>query len=279
MKFFKSKKGIALFSLIIIVLVLIVRHIHCVNSAFYKVEYAKTDITGLIRDKKLSDKDYDIIFKNTGVSPRAAKDIIKSKDYELLDKLNDMYFEEPQFVKEYIASPVTVEERLAKDKIPLVPLKKGDILITFSTHTLEWRHGHCGLVLTVNSEKILEHTSIGNTSCVNLATSWGKYPGFVVLRHKDSTVGEKAADYASKHLIDIEYSLLAGITDKDMSDNDKIDSHCAHIVWQAYKAVGKDIDKDGGIIVTPNDIAMCKDLEVVQIYGINPEDYSDRILR
>ena len=83
----------------------------------------------------------------------------------------------------------------------------------------------------------------------------------------------------NKHLIDIEYSLFAGITDKDMSDNDKIDSHCAHIVWQAYKAAGKDIDKDGGIIVTPNDIATCKDLEVVQIYGIDPEDYSDRILR
>ena len=279
MKFFKSKKTIALLSVIIILLVLIIRHIYCVNSAFYEVEYEKNDISDLIRAEKLSDKDYEVIFKNTGVAPGAAKDIIKNKDYELLDKLNDMYFEQPQIVKVYIASPVTVEERVAKEKTPLVPLKKGDILITFNTHTLEWRHGHCGLVLTENNEKILEHTSIGNTSCINFASSWGKYPGFVVLRHKDPTVGEKAADYASKHLIDIEYSLFAGITDKDMSDNDKIDSHCAHIVWQAYKAAGKDIDKDGGIIVTPNDIATCKDLEVVQIYGIDPEDYSDRILR
>ena len=183
MKFFKSKKTIALLSVIIILLVLIIRHIYCVNSAFYNVEYPKTDISELIRTSNLSDNDYDIIFKNTGVSPKAAKDIVQSEDYELLDRLNDLYFKEPEFNKEYIASPVTVQERLNKGKTPLVPLKKGDILITFNTHTLEWRHGHCGLVLTEDGEKILEHTSIGNTSCINYASSWGRYPAFVVLRH------------------------------------------------------------------------------------------------
>ena len=172
-----------------------------------------------------------------------------------------------------------MQEKLQEDIIPLVPLKKGDILITFNTHTLDWRHGHCGLVLSENGYEFLEHTSIGNKSCINYTYKWGTYPCFVVLRHKDSEYGKKAADYAMENLVDIEYDLFVGIKDKDMSDNTSVSSQCAHIVWQAYKAVGKDIDENGGMIVTPHDIAMSEELKVVQIFGINPDEYHDRILR
>ena len=127
---------------------------------------------------------------------------------------------------------------------------------------------------------LLEHMSIGNTSCVTSAKNWGKYPGFVVLRYPDTDVATKAADYAREHLLNIDYNIFAGIIKKDKSDEQKPESsHCSHIVWQAYMAMGIDIDRDGGPLVTPYDVAMCKELRVVQIYGIHPENYTQRILK
>ena len=44
-------------------------------------------------------------------------------------------------------------------------------------------------------------------------------------------------------------------------------TQCAHLVWLAYAAYGYDIDSNGGLIVTPKDIAESELFEVVQIYG------------
>ena len=48
-------------------------------------------------------------------------------------------------------------------------------------------------------------------------------------------------------------------------------THCSHLVWQAYKHFGYDIDSDGGPLVTCNDIARSDLLEVVQVYGFDPD--------
>lgn len=279
MKFLKSKKGIALIIIGLIMVILVARHVNCVQNAFYTPDYDKKDISGLIRSDKLTQNDYMLIYEQTGVSPVVAKELIKDGDYETLEKLNELYFQEPEIKKNYIAYPVTAEERNETQRTPFVNLKKGDVLVSFNTHTLDWRHGHCGLVLD-DGNILLEHTSIGNTSCVTSAKNWGKYPGFVVLRYKDSAVAEKAAEYAKEHLVDIEYSIFAGIIKKDKSDEEIPESsHCSHIVWQAYKAVGVDIDKNGGPVVTPRDVSMSDELSVVQIYGINPRKYTPRILK
>ena len=279
MKFLKSKKRIALMIVGLLVVILIVRHISCVQSAFYVPDYEKKDISKLIRNEKLTQNDYMLIYEQTGVSPKVAEELIKDGDYKVLEELNELYFREPVIEKNYLA-PVTVEERNESQRTPLASLKKGDVLVSFNTHTLDWRHGHCGLVLDDDGSALLEHTSVGNTSCVTFAKNWGKYPGFIVLRYQDSTVAEKAADYAKESLVDIDYNLFAGIVKKDKSDEEiPGSSHCSHIVWQAYKAVGVDIDANGGLVVTPRDISMSKELSVVQIYGINPEKYSKRMLK
>ena len=97
----------------------------------------------------------------------------------------------------------------------------------------------------------------------------------MILRHKNEDISHKAAEYAINNLSGIDYSIFAGLYDKDKSNDKKVDaSHCSHIVWQAYKAAGFDIDSDKGKIVTPYDIAMCGDFDLVQIFGINPLNYT-----
>ena len=275
MKFKKIHKiGVAL-----IFLILVVASWHFYNETlyFHKPDYKKEDISSLLTKESLCENDYIKIFKQTGVSPGAAKELIDNGNETLLNELHNLYFEPPKYYKNYIAYPFTLQERNKNQITPLVNLKKGDILITFNTLTVEWRHGHCGLVLDKEGTTLLEHAAIGQTSGVNSSAEWGKYPGFVVLRYPDSEVASKAADYATQNLMDIPYSITAGVLDKDKTGEENPSSHCSHIVWQAYKSVGVDIDRDRSFIVSPKDVAMSEKLEVVQIFGMDTDDYIKRL--
>ena len=42
-------------------------------------------------------------------------------------------------------------------------------------------------------------------------------------------------------------------------------------MWQAYFNFGYDLDSNGGAIVVPKDIATSPLLEVVQVYGFDPD--------
>ena len=267
----RKKAFIASFLLVLIALCFY--QFYSEEQAFYKVSYPKEDISSLIQKEELSTDDFMTIYNQTGVSPYAARELIENKDYETLEKLNVLYFEEPDISKNFIAYPTTLEERNSSQNTPFVNLKKGDILITFNSSTLDWRHGHCGLVLDEVEGKLLEHTSIGNVSCITNLSDWASYPGFVILRPEDENVAEKAVSYAEKTLVGIPYNLFSGLINKETSR----DSHCSHIVWRAYKEAGLDIDSSKGMIVTPKDIAMSENLDVVQIFGINPKTYKDRI--
>lgn len=278
--FLKTKKGKIITVATVLLIVLVIRHFYNESLAFHTPSYEKKDISATLNKKNLTDKDFMFIFEQTGVSPGAAKNLIENGEADTLLKLNDLYFEKPDFKKTYIAYPVTVEERNDSQVTPLADIQTGDILVTFNTHTLDWRHGHCGLVLDAEKGLLLEHMAIGQTSCITRLSSWGEYPAFAVLRHPDSKINQKAVKYAQEHLIDIEYNIFAGFFKKDKSDEDKpSSSHCSHIVWQAYKAQGVDIDNNKGIFVTPKNISRSKELKVVQIYGLNPKDYKSRILK
>lgn len=277
MKPLKRKKAFAII-LVLFFTVLYFCHIKNVNEVFYQVDYPKGDISKILSKDSLTEEDYTLLFKQTGLSPYVSSKLIKNASTDLLLKMNELYLSPPEIKKEFVAFPVTASERNLNQITPLADLKKGDILVTFNTHTLDWRHGHCGIVLDEKKGILLEHMSIGNLSCLTYAKNWGGYPSFVVLRYPEESVCEKAAEYAKEHLVGIDYNILAGVLKKDKSDEEVPESsHCSHIVWQAYKAAGVDIDPNGGIFVTPLNIAMSDKLQVVQLYGLNPEKYEARL--
>ena len=122
--------------------------------------------------------------------------------------------------------------------------------------------------------------SVGNTTVLSHAQKWGSYPAFAVLRYPDEKTAKKAAEFAKEKLTDVPYSIFAGLIEKDKSKNEEISSsHCSHIVWQAYKAVGADLDSNGGKIVTPKDLAKSKKLKLVQIFGLNPKEFNGSLMK
>ena len=64
--------------------------------------------------------------------------------------------------------------------------------------------------------------------------------------------------------------MLTGIPDKAPADLKK--TQCSHLVWYPYAQFGYDIDSDGSWLVTPKDITNSEYLEVVQVYGVDPEE-------
>lgn len=182
-------------------------------------------------------------------------------------------------------------------------LQDGDILVTFSGHVFGWRSGHAAVVVKASEGETLEAITYGCNSAVCSVEHWKEYPCFALLRLKDITERQQAelAEYAMAEFVDVPYSLFAftdsgaGLpkaleTSKDTMREKKIAgsleeasseeaglaaTQCAHLVWSVYQHLGYDLDSDGGAVVTPADIFYSDLLEVVQIYGINPENITN----
>ena len=167
-------------------------------------------------------------------------------------------------------------------KVKLGPLQKGDILITSASHIPFWRNGHAALLVDAKQQITLEAIVIGENSSYQSLRKWKRYPNFIVLRLKDSTLKERSqiAETAIQYLNDIPYHLLVGIlTPKEKAAQEIDGTHCSHLIWEAYYLNGYDIDSNGGKIVSPEDIVNSNLLEVVQIYGLDPNDYLSQLIK
>lgn len=242
------------------------------------IEYK--DITSICKKDNLTEEDYMTIFYQTGVSPSATKKLLNSDGFVYLKELNKLYLKKQDIKQKYICFPFTTMEYNVSQRTPIVDIKKGDILVNLSTSTLDWRHGHSAIVIDTLGDKTIEHTLVGAQSHIGSVSSWSLQPKFVVLRYEDEEVVDRIVEYANKNLIGVDYDIFVGIDGKkDKSEEKrKYASNCSHIVWQAFKSQGIDIDSNGGMFVTPEDIALSDKLKVVQIYGIDYADYIDRLL-
>lgn len=259
---------------------LVIRHIHNNTSAIWISDIEYQDVVELCNKENLDKEDYLTIFNQTGVSPYVIRNKINSDDLENIKELNNLYLKKPIIERIYVCYPFTTMEYNVKQYTPLVDIKDGDILVTFSTSTLDWRHGHCALVIDAAKNETIEHTMVGGKSQKGTITSWMTQPTFVVLRYDDENTVFNVVNYAKENLLGVDYSIFVGLDgnkDKSLQDS-AFASHCSHIVWQAFITEGVDLDYNGGLIVTPKDIALSDKLKVVQIYGLNTEEYIDRLL-
>lgn len=223
-------------------------------------------------------QEYQNLFLATGLGKRGVKDTVEQNHVNLLLERLRAQIQAPVYTKsEYIFFPTTKAEVLVdakkhKRKLDLPPVEVGDILITKSTETLLYRHGHAGIVVDDNG-KTVESFMLGVPSDTLNVKDWTNYSTLIILRPKErhAETAKKAALYAKDHLMKIPYNLFTGVVKKDKSVNEVDSTQCAHLVWQAYYAAGLDIDGDGGWLVTPHDITKSSELEVVFSFGFGDE--------
>lgn len=249
-------------------------------------KYALRKLAGEIID---TPQEIQLLAQQTGLSEKTIVKMLQENRGAELIRLQEIYFA-PITIEALQTTPLTISEWLSEESeqtiggMPLVDVQDGDILITKNSRFLGWRNGHAGLVVDAQKGLVLEALTLGSPTKLCSMKRWEKYPSFLVLRLKEDTViGEESvlhncwevplpsqvAAYAKENLTGIPYNLLADILKSPKADELAIPTgtHCAHLIWYAYKQFGIDLDSDGGLIVTPNDIANSPYLEVVQSYG------------
>ena len=255
--------------------------------------YEKVDISAVLsRDSSTwNEDDFDLLEKQTGILSKAAleKQVLSAGENSLL-YFQDALFYEGALLHTEVVPGLTYHDVLqGKDgeeffEAPIVTPEAGDVIVTSSTHTVGYRHGHAALILS--GGRMLQSVALGIKSRKQRQANRGsglpwfsRSSNFILLRLKRLD-GESDEEYATRrravadegeaHLVDIPYSLTVGIFSKKDQGTSPTETQCAHLVWQAYKNCGFEIDSNGGALVTPRDIARSPLFEIVQVYGFDP---------
>ena len=254
---------------VVALMVLDYRMVSCPNQTYTEPEAQRIDIseyTDITSMDDLTDEDLQIIFEQTGVAKAGVETLIRLDKMFLLTTMQEHFFTKPE-IETSSLQVVRHLERVTdtKDTKSIFIVEDGDIIVTLSSYCFGWRYGHAGLVLDGGQGDVLEAMTYGEPSLIQNIGHWTEYPAYVILRPKNLSKEERAevASYAKENLMDIDYALLA-----NKKQNEIKKTHCALIVWQAYKQFGLDLDCDGGYFVTPADIINDDDLEVVMVYGM-----------
>lgn len=238
----------------------------------------------ILSKEAFQDEDYKLLFSQTGLG-KSAIDFLRGQENGGNSKI--LYVQDQFFEKHSVqCTPLLgwftrVDILVNQNRVPikgppLISIQPGDILISRSTHSLGWIHGHAALVL--DEENTLETLALGQNSIISSTDSWRKYSNYAVLRIKDATpeLRMQVAEYAKNHLLGIPYRLLSGMLwDKFIEEDSRFfGAQCAYLVWYAWAEFGVDVDGDGGQMVTPMDLMLSDKVEIVQVYGMPTDRFN-----
>lgn len=263
------------------------------DEGSWRPDYPKTDLSVILSRAELTEEtdpdtghyltaeDYQTVFLQTGLGRPAVDELLREnagmdERIRVFERYQDNFFA-PGSYECRVTALIVHDERIRDEggklrkgfEIPDV--RNGDIFITKATHSLGWRHGHAAIVTDAAKGETLEAILLGNPSVLQKVEKWRTYPSFIHLRLKDENVDTAGiAEFAKANMLDIPYGLLTGVPEKAPDSVKK--TQCSHVVWYPYKLFGYDLDSDGTWLVTPKDIANSGLLEVVQVYGVDPEE-------
>lgn len=263
---------------------------HEEKQVYAALDYEKEELTDMIKcGKPLNDAALEFIYKQTGIGKAGVQTLLsdflkeQSSAHDMpteefvnqLLEIQEIYFAEPSFECTKEAWMIRRDQNIDdQGKIvrrnKLIALEEGDILITDSCHLFGWRNGHAAIVIDGKKGKTLEAITIGEETAVRSISKWEKYPNVAVLRLRDGNKKQRQAiaKWAQNNMKGIPYSLTAGMGECK-------GTHCAHLVWAAYKEFGYDLDSNGGCIVTPAQLAASPQLCVVQVYGMDLDKFNN----
>lgn len=246
-------------------------------GAHWTPDYPRTGLSEIIQKPKPEPADYLLLLRQTGLAPSAVDELYRQGRQASLSDFQEAFFSRPAIRCE-ANSPISSEEHTVDalgnpvSGTRLAFLEDGDILITPCSHTFGWRNGHAALVVDAAQGLTLESVVLGTDSCIQHVSKWETYPAVLVFRLRGASAEKRAeiAKAAWEGLEGIPYGFTVGLFSPKHPEQ-VTETHCAHLVWEACRAFGYDIDGDGGLIVTPNDLSRSPLLELKQAYGVNPE--------
>ena len=270
MRLKRWQKRILMILLLLAVLVLamyLLQRFWAHRSGYFLPDYPQVTLS--------EDSDYETIFLQTGLGRAAVDKLLAADDFQTILDAQQAFFHPPEASCTPLLGWFTREDRLESSGTPLVDLQPGDIVVTLSTHSLGWRHGHAGLV--IDGGTTLECVVLGTDSKLVNASHWSTYSNYAVLRLKDITpeLQQQIAAYSLEYLNGVPYHLTSGFIGPKAPDPDdwQFGLHCSYLVWYAWNHFGYDLDSDGGRLVSSYDLLHSDLVEVVQLYGMDPREF------
>ena len=236
----------------------------------WQPNYPQEEIGVLIEKQVLSEEEYAVLYRQTGLTKSAIDDMRTSEEGRAqILKIQQAFFAKYP-IKNKLFTLFTYMDEI-EGNVPLCFLKDGDIIVSATTRVSWWRYGHAAIVVDGPSGIIAEAISPGTKSKISGADTFSNLANFLILRPKaEESLKEQIADYVVSEMIDVPYRLTTGIFTKKYQEKLHT-SQCAHFVWYAYKKFGIDLDSTGGRVVKPHDMALSDLVEVVQVYGFDLE--------
>ena len=279
--------GILVFLAALIISVLIADAV-CERSAHTTPSYARVDITEVLDKKEeWTEDELRLLYRQTGLGSAALLEMRRQHEEQLTFEdgeylsfsekvlpFQDALFYEGETEHELVAD-VSKRDLMKNFRAPVAPvMEAGDVFVNSSTHTLGFRNGHAAIVLDEYGT-VLESLELGSDSAaaMNGHLWFAESSNFILLRLKnvDKNTRARIASDARENLTGIPYFIGVGVLSKKYQGIRPRSTHCSHLVWQAFVNAGYDIDSNGGIVVTPQDIARSPYFEVIQVYGFDPE--------
>lgn len=248
------------------------------RSPSYMPNYPQLPLNSTINKQRLSPEDYELILMQTGLGKSNVDYLRAYGEPGEFEQAQERFFASSNIYCQK-NTPISAEESLRNDRgepvngLKLVNLQAGDILISASCHTFGWRNGHAAIVVDPKQGITLESVVLGKDSCLQSVEKWERYPTVMVFKLKGASPQKQKAVAAAalKRLNGIPYGLTVGLLSEKFTGEPLKATHCAHLVYSAYKSFGWDLDANGGPIVTPQDLAMSPQLELKQVYGMDPK--------
>ncbi len=274
--FLARLRRFACFSCVLLLLLWLLQTVWAHRRPLYVCPEPPADLAAMLDGGELTGAAENIATTETGLSPLAARQLLaEGRTSDILACQAALHTAPEAECRALLPLGVTCEDR-ADSPVMLAPLEPGDLLITFSTHTLGWRHGHAALV--TDSGTVLEAAMPGTASGTAPLDSWRIYPTLLVLRVRDATPAQREAAVAAalQDLQEVPYGFSSGLWGEKSPEPPLSSVQCAYLPWYAWVRQGFDLDSDGGRLVTVADLAASPLLEVVQVRGMDPALFSGR---
>lgn len=247
-------------------------------------DYAIVDLSATLakEQSELTEEDYSLLYAQTGLTKIGVNRLLESGENgkNRIITIQKSYMQKISFERDRFAAWTCWEKLSNGNASAIGAVREGDIIVTSATHVLGFRYGHAALVVSDSDANphgglIVEAYSPGTVSVISdIASSFAGYASFIILRPDPEKISDETrkevAEYAKTQLLGIPYTVFAGIFSKKNQQPLK-GTQCAHIVWYAYNHFGYDLDANGGCVVKPRDMANSEYMQVVQVFGVNPE--------
>lgn len=232
-------------------------------------DYEQEDISALLYKAERTEEDYQKIYEQTGLTKLGVEGLIEQRLYARILRIQESYFAAYEKTRKHFA-PFTYAEYI-DGRTEFAVFEDGDILVTDAIFCSWFRYGHAALVVDAKEGQTLGAVEIGQKSAFNRVSQFKGYAKFLILRPKVSDeIKAQVVEYAKENLVGLPYQLTTGILTAKDADS-LLGTHCGHLVWYAYHRFGVDLDFNGGMLVTPQDLVNSPNVELVQNFGFDPE--------